>query len=238
MPIPAGVGGNWRSTPRMTDSRWCCASRNALAFAGTFSLAVMTSTVQGPHPDRDRALAALHARAIDIDHLVGGYEILFLDGLGAGDSGPVRWFRDGVDHLIEARGCQSDTEGARCPLKKTSPARVPARSSRTCIFVVICHETHSSACNDAFRLASQRPGCSSRRRCPWRCSSTMLARLVADSRSSCREGGVSIRYCPARLPSRCLACCHTGSQSAAWAGSEPEGGRTATPGRPRAGYVR
>ena len=40
---------------------------------------------------------------------------------------------------IDARGCQSDTEGARCPLKKTSPARVPARSSRTRIFVAVSH---------------------------------------------------------------------------------------------------
>src|ERR1700761_593131 len=99
--------------------------------------------IQGRHPDRDRALAALHAKRIDIDHLLVLQEILFLDGPDAGGSRPVRWLREGADHLIDARGYQSGTEGARCPLKKTSPARVPARPSHTRVFVVISHETHS-----------------------------------------------------------------------------------------------
>lgn len=82
--------------------------------------------VQGRHPDGNRAIAALHASAIDHDHLLALQDILLLHGRAVGDSGPIRWFCNAVDHLIDAGRCQSGTEGARCPLKKASPTQVPA----------------------------------------------------------------------------------------------------------------
>jgi hypothetical protein len=96
--------------------------------------------VQGRHPDRNCAIATLHGRAIDLDYLLVLQNILFLAGWAGGYNWPVRWLRNGVDHLVDAGGSQGGPERARCPLKKASPTQVPAWSSRTRIFVAICHE--------------------------------------------------------------------------------------------------
>src|SRR5262245_15374430 len=111
--------------------------------------------VQGRHPNRNRAIAALHARAIDLDYLLVLQDVLFLPERAGGDSDPVRWDRNGVDHLIDTGGPQRGTEGARCPLKKASPAQVPAWSSPTHIFIAVCHENASRRMQQRFRPASQ-----------------------------------------------------------------------------------
>ena len=95
--------------------------------------------------DRNRAMLALQARAVDIDDLGVLQEILLLKGRSERAGRPGRGFCDGVGHLVkDARKGQrrtEHTEGAGCSLKKTAPTRRTQRWSRYGTVIIVGHQT-------------------------------------------------------------------------------------------------